>query len=144
MNINEIKNEKIVEKFKNLKNEAEIDCRINKEDLLNDIKTSELLVKWLNKRVDWVKLYNQIELERKKIYRNLYEYYNLEYQLKIDTKEQLNLMISTDENYIDINNKVILIKEIIEYIENVIEILKQKSWDIKNFIDYLKWTNGHI
>lgn len=144
MNINEIKNEKIVEKFKNLKNEAEIDCRINKEDLLNDIKTSELLVKWLNKRVDWVKLYNQIELERKKIYRNLYEYYNLEYQLKIDTKEQLNLMISTDENYIDINNKAILIKEIIEYIENVIEILKQKGWDIKNFIDYLKWTNGHI
>jgi hypothetical protein len=39
-------------------------------------------------------------------------------------------------------NHSILVKEIIQFIDSTIETLKSKSWEIKTYLEYLRFKNG--
>jgi len=135
--------EQIYNKWDDLKKQAAEDCKaINKAKLDQEFNLSELQMKWLNYHADWQRVYFIIENKRRKLKRELYEYYKIDFNIKIDTKDDLTLFIESDEKFVEILNSSQIVKSIVTYCENVIDKLKTKAWEIKNWIDYQKWVSG--
>lgn len=134
--------EKIYTKFKELKEEAKTDCSINKEDLSKSFNVTQNLIKWITKKTEWTRVHRDFEEKRKKTYRKLYEFYDVEHPKKLSTKTEYELFIETDPQYTDCFNNSVVTKEIIQFIESTIETLKNKQWEIKHYLSYQEFING--
>lgn len=130
-------------KWDDLREKAKVDCSgINKDNMLNDFNLANMNIKWLNLLQDWAQYFIKLEGTRKSIKRELTEYYRLHYSLKMESKEQLELFIDTDPKYEFILLKTMVVKAIMKYCEDVLEKLKSKQWEMKNFVDYQKFIHG--
>lgn len=131
----------LLEKYKN---ELKEDLNIDIENLENSFNISISLSKWINRKIDFENYLQKLNKERSVKYRELFEYYKLEYTLNLSTKDEIKMFIESDKNFIDINEKYNIVKNIINYIDTVIEGLKIKSYEIKNYIEYKKFINGVV
>lgn len=135
--------EKLYLKYAELKNEAEQDCLFNKADVMQTgFNHSQLLIKWINKKSEYTKLFRSIEEKRKKSYRDLFEFYKNDYPIKLSTKEEYTLFIESDKNYVEHLNISLTVKEIIQFIDATMDIIRQKGYDVKNYIEWSKFVNG--
>lgn len=134
--------EKVYKKFADIKKEAENDCSFNKLTMENAFSNSSLISKWITKKMEWTRVLRDLDLKRKKAYRDRYEFYQTDYPLKLSTKEEMNLFIETDEAYVESHNLCMTIKEVIGYIDSTIDALKTRGFEIKNFIEWEKFKNG--
>ena len=140
---NELTNyEKIIQKFKQLKQDASSDCIFELNELDNSFNNTNLLVKWITRKTDWSSAYRTLEVQRKKQYRDLYEFYCTDYPRKLSSKEEYALFIESDENYNSIFQQCLLVKEIIQFCDSTIETLKARGFMIKNAIDWLRFKSG--
>ena len=112
--------EKIYEKYKDLKTEATADCKFEKSDLTKSFGTTQHLVKWINKKSEWSRVFRDLESKRKDAYRKAYEFYQTDYPLKLSTKDEYTLFIESDINYVEHMNVSLVVKEILQYIDSVI------------------------
>ncbi len=126
-----------------LKIEATQDCRpINQRDLnQRDFNKTALEVKWLNYRSDYVRLAQQHRAFLKSMYRELFEFYTFDYNLKLN-KEQIQTFIETDDRYSQILDRALVLENIVDYCSDILERLKNKGFEVKNYIDYNKWIKG--
>lgn len=134
--------DKILKRFKLLRDEAAEDCKFDKMKLADSFGVTNHIIKWINKKNEWSALYRSYELKRKKAYIKAYEFYKIESPLKLNTKEEYALFIESDKEYSIYYNRSIMVKEVLQYIDSVIETLKSKSWEIKTYIEYQKFQNG--
>lgn len=134
--------EKIYSKFEEMKKEAVEDCKFDKNKMDTAFNITNKVVKWINLKSEWSKVFRTLETNRKNAWRKRYEYYQTEYALKLSTKEEYTLFIESDPLYVDYMNLSLTVKEIIQYIDSVLDALKQKGYEVKNFIDYNKFING--
>lgn len=134
--------EKIYTKYKDLKTEATEDCKFDKSNLINSFGVTQLLVKWINKKTEWSRVFREFESKRKDSYRKTYEFYQTDFPLKLSTKDEYTLFIESDSNYVEHMNVCLVVKEIMQYIDSVIETLKSKSWEVKTYLEWLKFQNG--
>jgi hypothetical protein len=58
--------------------------------------------------------------------------------LKTDIRDT----IESDEDIIKLNDKLEYINTIIYQLESILKSINTRSFDIKNAIDYMRWTNG--
>ena len=63
---------------------------------------------------------------------------------KILLKAESEMYIQSDEDIISVNIKIVNQKEKMSLLEEVIKNLNQRNFQIKNAIDYLKFTGGEI
>jgi hypothetical protein len=134
---------RLYNKWEDLKEQAKEDCTgIHRDKLEQDFNLAELNIKWLNYQQDWQRVLISLESKRKRVNRELIEYYKMEYKMKFDTKDELYLFIETDEKYMSHLEQVQVVKAIVTYCIEVIDKLKGKSWEIKNWIDWNKWMTG--
>lgn len=134
--------EKIYLKFKMLKDEAKVDCKFDKETMADAFNNAVTISKWIVYKTEWARVHRDYEEARKKIYRKLYEYYQTEYRLKLNTKDEYNLFIESDPQYTEELSKSLVTKEAIQFIDSVIDTLKTKGYEIKNYIEWEKFKNG--
>lgn len=134
--------QKIYDKFKTLKDEAVVDCNFDKGKLESQFNNTLVIMKWINYRSEWNQVYRVYENKRKETYRKLYEFYKLEYDLKINTKEELSLFIESDVQYTEVFNICQVLKEILQYISDVVDNLKGKNFEIQRYLNYLQFING--
>lgn len=134
--------EKIYIKFKAIQDEATIDTTLDKSNLETAFNVTMSLTKWIRKKTEWSKLFRDLEGKRKKHYRDLYEFYQTDYPLKLNTKDEYNLFIESDAGYVDHYNISLTVKEVIQFIDSTIDILKNKQWEIKHWIEWQKFING--
>lgn len=59
-------------------------------------------------------------------------------------KNEMDEFLSTDTDLIQLQDKVEYFKTVIFYLEQVIRSLNSRTWDIKNHIEWIKWTNGSL
>lgn len=59
-------------------------------------------------------------------------------------KNEMDEFLSTDTDLIQLQDKVDYFKTVIFYLEQVIRSLNSRTWDIKNHIEWIKWTNGSL
>lgn len=57
-------------------------------------------------------------------------------------KQDINEMLDADNDVIEQTNKVEYIKVIADYLERIMRSLNSRTWDIKNTIEWTKFTNG--
>tara|TARA_R100000234_G_scaffold111326_1_gene84247 strand:- start:122 stop:556 length:435 start_codon:yes stop_codon:yes gene_type:complete len=57
-------------------------------------------------------------------------------------KTDIDKFIESDEDIIKLSNRILLQKEKVNYLENVIKIINNRQWSIRSTIDWLKFTNG--
>jgi hypothetical protein len=134
--------EKIYDKYALLKDEAKVDCLVDRTNLDSGFNVTMNLTKWITKKTEWNRVFRDFEEKRKKAYRASYEYYQTEFPLKLSTKDEYNLFIESDMAYIEHYNNSLVIKDIINYIDSIIDTLKNKQWEIKNIITWEMFKNG--
>lgn len=57
-------------------------------------------------------------------------------------KQDINEMLDADNDVIEQTNRVEYIKVIADYLERIMRSLNSRTWDIKNTIEWTKFTNG--
>ena len=135
---------RLYDKWNDLKTQAKEDCKnLNISNLEQDFDLVGHSIKWLNFFQDWKRVLITLEIKRKKIKRELTEYYRLEYNMRLETKDELLLFIETDDKYISILEQTQIVNSILIFCESVLDKLKMKSYEIKNWIDYQKFINGN-
>jgi hypothetical protein len=134
--------EKIYQKYKSLKIDAKNDCTLDKTNLNEAFTVTNCLIKWITIKTEWSRVYRDFEEKRKKQYRASYEFYHTDFPMKLDTKEQYNIFIESDPAYVTLLHECLTIKEILQFVDSVLDTLKNKQWEIKAFIEYQKFING--
>jgi hypothetical protein len=99
-------------------------------------------MEWIKKKTEWQRVYRIYDEKRKTHYRQLYEYYRTEFHLKLTSKDEYQLYIESDSNYTMIGNICNMVKEILEFISSILDLLKSRQFEIKHIIEYRKFENG--
>jgi hypothetical protein len=69
--------------------------------------------------------------------------YGLEpFQYRV-TKQKVSEYIETDKELISILMRKIAHEEIVEYCKSILKELQNRTWQLRTYIDYLKYTSGH-
>lgn len=97
-------------------------------------------------------LKKKAEKQRSKVYIEKYEYYTGKadpevyienpFPKKIRDKEMLQKYMDSDEDLSNSNLKIEYYTVMIEYLQDIIKVISNRSFQIKNSIDYLKFTSG--
>ena len=57
-------------------------------------------------------------------------------------KNEVEMYIESDDDYIDLNLKLALQQEKVNYLEAILKSINNRGFQIKNAIDWLRFTNG--
>lgn len=134
---------RLYEKWTDLKEQSRTDCSaINISNLQQDFNLAGLNMKWLGYFQDWQRVFISLEIKRKQIKRELTEYYKVESNLRLDTKDEMSLFIETDDRYVHLLEQTQIVKSMLIFCETVMDKLRGKSFEVKNWIDWSKFQSG--
>lgn len=132
------------------------DCKVNELDLGKaSLQTAELHAKYLNlltntklqlrkAEADYYRMrrdkakYFRGEMTRDELEERNWEQYQGLKPLKNDMEDRINC----DEDIIRSMDKVEYVKSMLYQLEQIIRSLNSRTWDIKNAIEWTKFTNG--
>lgn len=134
--------EKVYIKFKELKEKAKIDTTLDKTNLDSAFNCTMSLTTWITTKTEWQGAYRNFEAKRKLKYRELYQFYYTEFSLKLNNKSEYDLFIESDTKYVDYINLCLTTKEILEFIDGIILTIKNKQFEIKHYLEFLRFQNG--
>jgi hypothetical protein len=138
----ETKLDKIYTKYKELKEIAIEDCKFDKSKMDDNFTTTNSKIWWINKKSEWSRVYRELERQRKDQYKTTYEFYYKDFPIKLNSKEEYTLYIESDPSYLNIFTICLVVKEVLQYIDSILDILKDRQWEIKNYLTYLQFSNG--
>ena len=69
-------------------------------------------------------------------------YKEMPFDLKLTTKEEINMFIEADEDIRRIKYKIDYLDQVIFFLESVIKQISVRNFQIKNAIDWTKWKEG--
>ena len=138
-----------------LKKEAYKDLPITNQEHLDQeaYKNQEIKAKWLDYKSRFELLLTKNKGDYKKLYREKWEYYGgisdakvyvqKGFDLKV-LKSDLAMYISSDEEIIELSNKISYLEYTIKYCEGVIKSIDNRGWDTKNAIEWKKFEAGML
>ena len=128
------------------------DLKIDDTQLdIESLKTPELYGKYLKIFMRWNLLLKQVESKHRILYRQKWEYYGGKADAKVYAskpfdlkvlKSDLAMYITSDEDIIELMNKIGYLEIVIKYIDGVIKSIDNRGWDIKNAIEWRKFEAG--
>ena len=133
---------------------ADKDLKINDTELdLESLKTPQLHNEFMKHLTKFKLLLTRAEDEFKLIKREKWEYYTGKsdpavYQLKPFNlkilKADVQQYIESDEEWIKANQKVKYLETIVDFLDRTIRQISNRTFTIKNAIDWRKFTSGAI
>lgn len=84
----------------------------------------------------------KLENEYNKTFAELFQYYRYDYELKLDNKDVVIFYIKKDPKFLEINDKFNSQKLLVDTIEKWMKKAQNTTFEIKNIIEYLKWSSG--
>ena len=138
-----------------LKEEAKKDLPIKDQEHLEQegYKNQVLAPKWWDYITRFKLLLTEAKGEYQRLYRQKWEYYGGKADAKIYVtkpfdlkilKGDLHIYISSDEEIIEISNKISYLETTFEFIEGVLKSIERRRWDIKNAQDWKRFEAGMI
>jgi sulfite reductase alpha subunit-like flavoprotein len=129
------------------------DSEINIDDLHNEsLKVASLHAKYYEMYNNFSLLRKKTELQYKQKRLERYNYYNGKadpeiykeepFPYKIRDKEGLNRYLEADNNLSDIFMKIEYYDTILKYLEEIIKMISNRTYQIKNSIDFLRFQSG--
>lgn len=139
-------------KLEEIQSEAEQDLRFDKNKLVDaSIDTPSLVNKYYGYLITEGRILKMIENKLFEVYKELYDYYlhlsppeaytAKPFNRKV-LKGDVDMYIQADQAYADIVNKIEAQKFKVKYIEEIIKQLNQRTYNIKNIIEFEKFKNG--
>jgi hypothetical protein len=136
-----------------LKEEARNDLVItNQEDLASESLTNQKIKsKYLDHRSKFQLLLQKHNGDYQRMYRQKWEYYGGKADAKVYAskpfdfkvlKTDLTMYITSDEEVIELMNKIGYLEIVVKYIDGVIKSIDNRGWDIKNAIEWRKFEAG--
>jgi len=142
-------------KLEDIVSEWDKDCKIDETELGDEsTKIPVIHNKYLKIYVGENAQLKRMYAQRSKMKRTLSEYYlgemdqdeleefGREQFYKKLLKNEIETYIESDDSWIEINLKVALQQEKVNYIEAVLKSINNRGFQIKNAIDWLRFTNG--
>jgi len=140
--------------FDELTQLAEKDLKINDTELdLESLKTPALHNKYSKFHNQYINLLKKTEQDRDRLLREKWEYYTGKsdpsvyqakpFNLKI-LKQDVDKYLKADEEIIKIEQKVTYIQSVVDYLDKTIRIISNRTFQIKNAIEWRKFTSGVI
>lgn len=139
-----------------LKTEWETDCVIDRDRLdESSIRTANLHQKYLNVLTDYRLRLFKLEKEYLEMKGLRSRYYNgqltkdelaekswQQYQYKTPLKSELERLLETDDHLLSILDRQSYIKICFEYTEEIMKSLRERNWQIRNAIEFIKFQAG--
>ena len=132
---------KLFKLYEKYSQEIKQQSQLDKSNLENSFNLAELISDWIQKKLQLIRLKTELEKERNRIFKDLYEYYKMDYEIELKRGE-INDLIKSDKEIIEIDELLSLTKEVMNLIDTSIEILKLKHWERRDYLEYLKFING--
>lgn len=131
------------------------DCDISPVDLgQHSLDTAKLHAKYLRLFTNERLILKKYKSEYKQLQKLKYEYYSgtisdddliqnnwKPFQLKI-LKQDIGMYIDSDSDVIKVSLKIGLQEEKVEALDNIIKAINNRGFQIKNYIDFMKFTHG--
>ena len=137
-----------------LQNLADKDLKINDTELdLESLKTPQLHNKYSKYYNKYKNLLKVAEQDLARITREKWEYYTGKadpsvYQVKPFNikllKPDVDKYIKADEDMIKLEQKVTYVQSVVDYLDRTVKIISNRGFQIKNAIDWRKFTSGVI
>lgn len=131
------------------------DAKIDTTELdIESIKIPQLHSKYLKIYFEERRRLKGLEFQSKEMYLNKYEYYNgrlsdeelknLNWEpfMKRLMKNEVDLYLESDKDIIGNNMRIVNQKEKLDMLEEILKNLNQRNFQIKNAIDWKKFTQG--
>lgn len=139
-------------KLEDIKAMAETDLLIDKSNLTSaSIDTPLMVNKYYNVLIEEARIYKILEGKLSQLYKEKYDYYlsladpavyvKKPWNRKV-LKSDVDMYISSDQDYVDMNNKLETQKYKLKYLEEIIKQFNQRTFTIKNIIDNEKFKSG--
>lgn len=142
-------------KFNDIRNMVLKDMQIDDSMLdIESLKIPQLHNKYLNIFHDERLILRKLQVERREMTRDKWEFYSGKmsedelklrgwepFQLKV-LKQDLDRYIHSDKDVVVIEDKITLQEEKVDYLASTIKSINGRGWEIKNAIEWRKFTNG--
>ena len=142
-----------MKKLRELQAEAKEDLVIPDDEDLHQqsYKNQVIKPKWLDYKSEYRLQLFWFKSEHKRMYREKWEYYGGKADAKVYVakpfdlrvlKTDLGVYINSDEDIIEIENKIALSETTLEFIEGIIKSIDNRGCDIRNSQDWKKFVAG--
>jgi len=136
-----------------LREEARKDLVVNNEENLasESLTNQKIKSKYLDHRSKFQLLLQKHNGDYQRMYRQKWEYYGGKSDAKIYIakpfdlkvlKTDLAMYITSDEEIIQLMDKIGYLEIVIKFIDGVIKSIDNRGWDIKNAIEWRKFEAG--
>lgn len=140
-------------KLEELQYEAREDLAIKDQERLDQesFKNQNIKPKWLEYRSRYDQLLIMSKTNHQRLWRNKWEYYGGKADAKVYAakpfdikvlKTDLTMYIQSDDEILELQNKISYYESIIKYIDGVIKSIDNRGWDIRNAQDWKKFEAG--
>lgn len=130
-------------KLEELQNTAEQDTTVDETGVGEfSLTLAHKTTKWLTLLSEERILFEALTVELGTMRAKRGNYYRYDYDTTLDNKKHLEELLSGDTQLNTIKSRVILSRERICFIEGIIKNLNQASFNMKNFIEWKKFSNG--
>ena len=137
-----------------LENLADVDLKINDIELdIESLKIPQLHNKYSKFHNQFINLLKKSEQNRDILIREKWEYYTGKaspsvyqaqpFNLKI-LRQDVDKYIRSDSEVVKLEQKITYLQTIVNYLEKTIRIISNRTFQIKNAIEWRKFTSGII
>ena len=140
--------------FDELQALAEKDLKINDTELdLESLKTPQLHNKYMKFHNQYVNLLKKAEQDLARLTREKWEYYTGKADPSVYQQKPFNIKLlkpdvdkylKSDDELIKLEQKVTYVQSVVDYLDRTIKIISNRGFQIKNAIDWRKFTSGVI
>ena len=137
-----------------LENLADVDLKINDIELdIESLKIPQLHNKYSKFHNQFINLLKKAEQNRDILIRERWEYYTGKaspsvyqaqpFNLKI-LRQDVDKYIKSDSEVVKLEQKITYLQTIVNYLEKTIRIISNRTFQIKNAIEWRKFTSGVV
>lgn len=133
---------------------ADKDLKINDVELdLESLKTPQLHNKYMKHLTKFKLMLSRAESELYSVKKNLWEYYTGKSDASVYAQKPFNLKIlkqdveqyiQSDDAFIKAKQKVDYLNTVVDFLDRTIKQINNRTFTIKNAIDWRKFTSGAI
>jgi len=138
-----------------LKKQAKEDLAITEHENMDQESYKNQLIKpkWLEYKTNYEQLLIMRKTDHQKMWREKWEYYGGKADAKVYAakpfdikvlKNDLQMYIQSDDEILELQNKISYYESVIKYIEGIIKSIDNRQWDIRNSQDWKKFEAGML
>ena len=130
------------------------DLKINDTELdLESLKTPQLHNKYMKFHNQYVNLLKKAEQDLARLTREKWEYYTGKADPSVYQQKPFNIKLlkpdvdkylKSDDEIIKLEQKVTYVQSVVDYLDRTVKIISNRGFQIKNAIDWKKFTSGVI